>query len=104
MSDDWQRGDHALCVSRDEEALFSAGWQPKLGGLYTVADVISPDMMLNGEARGAGLNFEEDTHKWAWTFSAFYARNFRKVTPEKADEFDREVIEQMKSAPVAELV
>lgn len=104
MADDWQVGDLALCVSRDEEGLFSASWAPEIGGLYVVAQVISPYHMLNGEARGAGLNFEEDTNKWAWKFSAFYSRNYRKVTPPKADEFDRETIELMRGAPVGEPV
>lgn len=94
---DWQVGDLALCVGEDRCAGIATGWNPKVGGVYVVAEVVPAFVMFN---HGIGLNFEEDADRWAWKFSAFYARFFRKITPEKADEFDREVIEQMTGAPV----
>lgn len=98
---DWQVGDLALCIGEDHCPGIGTKWCPKVGGVYVVAEVVPAFQMVNDRV---GLNFAEDTDKWAWKFSAHHALYFRKVTPEKAEEFDREVIEQMNGAPVAELV
>ncbi|MXO67771.1 hypothetical protein GRI72_02850 [Altererythrobacter marinus] len=85
---DWQRGDLALCVDDKPSPLL--GRHPAIKGrIYTVASVVIADSL--------GLTFEEIDHPNAL---GYYAHRFRKVTPPKADEFDREVIDLMNRKPV----
>lgn len=85
---DWQKGDLALCVDDKPSPL---GQHPaRKGRVYTVATVVFGYDSL-------GLTFEEIDHPNA---VGYYASRFRKVTPPKADEFDREVIDLMNRKPV----
>lgn len=89
---DWQKGDLALCVkvgpwreaSGDGEILPAI--MPRSGRIYTVCRI------------------ECDIHG-VWLFfigfeDGYHHSRFRKVTPPKADEFDREVIEAMSGEEV----
>lgn len=97
---DWQKGDLALCVDDGpkpwltDEQLRQLN-RIKKGRVYTVTGLgrvgtrSGPTFFIEGapatyEHRGIG-----------WT-----ASRFRKVTPPKADEFDREVIDLMNRKPV----
>lgn len=84
---DWQKGDLALCVK--------ASWRPRagvivqtfprVGGVYSVEAVTRGRTML-----GLVLGQCETSNPLGWA-----ARKFVKITPGKADEFDREVIDLM---------
>ena len=90
---DWQKGDLALCVKTPNcvSALVRAG------GLYTVSKVSGFRDVL-GEI---GLAFEGMSLPHINGHDPYCAASrFRKVTPPKADQFDREVIEQMTGKPV----
>lgn len=97
MSENWQAGDLALYVSnshKDDEFALWADWKPKKGGVYTVERVA----YVQAQNPGIGLFLVEDT---CFTPNAAWdARDFRKVTPPEADEFDRETIELMRGKPV----
>lgn len=96
----WEVGDLALCVSKPtaEEANFTVpGFMPEVGGIYQVSDVGTAVHVECGHEMFA-LAFEEDEDQ----SNGWNAARFRKVTPPAADEFDREVIEQMNGAPVGE--
>jgi hypothetical protein len=98
---DWQVGDLALCIGNDCRPGLRTGWYPKIGSVYVVAEVVAARHTLRDEI---GLNFLEDLDRWAWKFSVFYERYFRKVTPQDEDEFDRETIRLLNGAPVGEPV
>ena len=76
---DWQKGDLALCVVGKYS-----------GRIYLVVGVlkqgIQTGLLIEGSQSG------HPTGAWC-------ASSFRKVTPPKADEFDREVIELMNGQP-----
>ncbi len=92
---DWQKGDLALCVDTTVKKGATAGRRFKKGRLYTVTKVL-PRSIPDGYAREAPyLRLREDASGW----TAAHWR-FRKVTPPKADEFDREVIDLMNRKPV----
>ena len=97
MSDipEWQPGDLALCVNDRDNPRYHMGRvkQPlRSGRIYTVT----------------GLHVAEAGYRDAGTLGLFLegfphcakASRFRKVTPPKADEFDRETIALMNSKPV----
>ena len=89
---DWQKGDLALCVREPENPALPS----MMGKVFTVSGV-DREVDCFGEI---GLWFFEisikETREWA---SSCAASRFRKVTPPKADEFDREVIELMNGQP-----
>lgn len=89
---DWQVGDLALCVKPSVLATNPA--QP--GACYQVSGVFlwcGP----NGEVVGLLLNEIPNTGP-GWRGHA--AQRFIKVTPEEADEFDRETIALLTGTPV----
>jgi hypothetical protein len=92
---DWQVGDLALCVAPEGRWIYPnepdcAG--PKRGQVLTVEKLeICPEERLRGELFLCFTNWPDD---------AFRAVYFRKIRPHQADEFDRQVIEQMNGAPV----
>lgn len=86
---DWQKGDLALCVNTRKSHRATAGVRFKKGRIYTVAGV-SLTSVPEGYTNGPYLFIHED----ASGLTAAHWR-FRKVTPPKADEFDREVIDLM---------
>lgn len=92
---DWQVGDLALCVNIGILVIGGVRSKDIGGGLamcrqYTVSDVrVHPtygfiDLVLS-EAKPTPLS----------ATGGFRSQRFVKVTPPAADEFDREVIEQM---------
>lgn len=92
MSGGWEVGDLALCIKVGAWSLDGAG--PATGSVCRVSaiDRNSDDGFLY-------LGFEE----WPdspWGADRFRASRFRKITPPKADEFDREVIDLMLGKPV----
>lgn len=98
MADDWKVGDLALCVKvgdwlRAGTNVKSTGLPdyPKAGGVYRVRSVGYGQHWL-------ALWLEELPGEQPG--DAFAAIRFVKITPPAADEFDREVIEQMR--PVSE--
>lgn len=94
---DWQVGDLALCVRATGEPWKYLPGTPAMraGSIYSVDGVVD----ICGQC---GLIFQE--HPSSHPQRAFCASAFRKITPPAADEFDREVIEQMNGAPVGEPV
>ena len=78
---DWQKGDLALCVKKTDP-----GNPLRVGAVYTVERISAQG---NLHLRGVAEN----------GLGAFKRDRFRKVTPPKADEFDREVIELMNGQP-----
>ena len=87
---DWQKGDLALCVK--DCSIIGV----PLGSFNTVREVFE-DIGLTSLEIQTGLLFEGKEFPPPYTGVA--AKNFRKVTPPKADEFDREVIELMNGQP-----
>lgn len=93
---DWQVGDLALCVSQgpdpDDWAANCGG--PRLGSVQLVAEVqwLAEDGL---SPEGVHLSFEDHFDSY------FYHLGFVKVTPPAADDFDREVIQQMVREPVS---
>ena len=91
MSAGWEAGDLALCISskwtRGESGQPVEGDPVRTGGIYQVSAVGTwrtyPILWLDGY--GSKLR------------DAYGAEAFRKVTPEEADEFDRETIALMNS-------
>jgi len=86
--DDWQVGDLALCIKLGP-------WRdvigPKCGEVRAVRGV-------GRDPIGVGLWLEGYPGKLR--SDGFSASRFRKITPPKADEFDREVIDLMIGKPV----
>lgn len=93
MGADWQIGDLALCVNGGSPRYIdefdcwenSAEYELQQGRIYTV-DRVDLEFGITG-LHFAGLD-------WAWLASRFV-----KVTPPEADEFDRETIRLLTSAP-----
>lgn len=96
---DWQVGDLALCIDagptkildghRECAPKWTAGL--RLGAIYEVDQVVP-----SRSKKHIGLRMKECV--------GGVSTRFIKVTPPAADEFDREVIEQMNGAPVGEPV
>ena len=85
---DWQKGDLALCIDDDARGQFK-------GKIFTVSEVETSPQYI-----GVGLRFDDlhdDPSGLPWNSNCF-----RKITPDKADEFDREVIDLMTGQPVGE--
>lgn len=83
---DWQKGDLALCVKVGSWTYDGLG--PKAGDVDTVKEVeVGPDGALY-----LGLTDYRGDAFWE---ERYLASRFRKITPDKADEFDREVIDLM---------
>lgn len=94
MSNDWQLGDLALCIKGGPIHQFEHGEWPVAGRVYPVTD-LKPnwewddgDVDLGLMLDGAPLNGPQGWPLW-------WHGRFIKVTPEEADDFDREVIEQL---------
>lgn len=91
---DWQVGDLALCTKlgpwlyTDNGELFFKD-AVRCGGVYTVSRVGEQDGATFLCFEGCG-NVGDD---------CYLASRFRKVTPPKADEFDRETIALSNCAP-----
>lgn len=92
--ENWQVGDLALCIKKPRH---SPGI--KQGGVYAVS-AVWPFRDWTGEIglEFAGVGGGPEVPGF---HNAFAASRFRKVTPPKADEFDLEVIEAMKSGRVS---
>jgi len=95
----WQVGDLALCVRTSS---FKSGGYTSIGGerlrqgaVYTVTG-----MSANENTGLLDLTLAEVKSMLAT--GGFNSLRFRKVTPPKADEFDREVIEHLTGAPAKE--
>ena len=100
---DWQIGDLAQCIRNvswipegtdhraDDIGTFSETFcKPVTGSIYTVTDTAVMGREQHGGDGGDVL------YLLCEGFLAYFdARLFRKVTPPKADEFDREVIDLM---------
>lgn len=96
---EWQKGDLALCVDARPSGFADERGLLVLGAIERVADV---RITLKG---GTALYFDRfptTSFTPAGMPRGWKASRFRKVTPPKADEFDREVIEAMTGAPVGE--
>lgn len=89
-SENWQPGDLALAVRYDPEGecgIYADGAEPiRKGGIYTVEAVSY--WGIHTALTVAGHYSTHPSRGWN-------ALSFRKVTPEDADQFDREVIELM---------
>lgn len=98
----WEVGDLALCVKvgpwRRKYEFF---WSEKATG-PRAGQVLRVRSVHPFGASRLGLRFADfpDCHDPNWF--GFNAARFRKVTPPAADEFDTEVIEAMRGAPVGE--
>lgn len=94
---DWEVGDYALCVRGGcitPEYDYPGAVYPEAGNIYLVNDVdFDPRTeILWLEVIGAPDNIEEEIN-----YGPFWAaERFIKITPESADEFDRETIALMK--------
>lgn len=101
-SDNWQVGDLALCVRGGyiSGPIINKPF-PDSGALYTVREVVvfdaPDDLWLVVDGAPDNVDGNGTNHGPLWV-----AKRFTKVTPPEADEFDREVIEQMNSQPVPE--
>ena len=93
MSDipEWQSGDLALCIR--------TGRYLHAGQVLTVEAVTPADDLWSDGRFGVGLILAGVRHPANMPTGEFWHGHFRKVTPPKADEFDREVIELMNSKP-----
>jgi len=97
---DWQKGDLALCVDDglkpwlNGEQILNLN-RIKKGRVYTVAGLgrVGTCSGLTLFIEGVPATYEHRGMGWT-------ASRFRKVTPPKADEFDREVIDLMNRKPV----
>ena len=91
--DNWQAGDLALCVK--------APTRPGHDGLTVPGRIYEVSGVWRDIANSLVLGFVGVAEKGD-NFCGHLAFRFRKVTPPKADEFDREVIDLMlgKPAPV----
>ncbi len=97
MSENWQAGDMALCVtlgpSPDDWNDDAGG--PAVGSIHEVQDIDWMDI----EPRDDFVFPEGVWLKFAPWDQWFFHAGFRKVTPRASDEFDREVIELLRGAP-----
>lgn len=96
MMADWQVGDLAMYLRLSDgtdprvHKCAPHVQRPKRGAVYTVLSVI-PHRAHNAEWIALGI----DGPKSDWRDGEWNARSFVKVTPEKADEFDRETVALM---------
>lgn len=91
MSENWQVGDLALCISIPDYPGDYELWKPMIGQFLSVVDISSCC------DSGLLLNFAEDPD--LDLDFGFEEHHFRKVTPPEADEFDREVIASLTGQP-----
>ena len=92
---DWQKGDLALCIKVGEWRrlgefgdLGGIDNGPRAGMTLTVSEVLS---FGNGQA----LKFVDFPDQPEAGWKGYNTTRFRKITPDKADEYDREVIDLM---------
>jgi hypothetical protein len=97
---DWQVGDGALCVDGRPCPVHCVITGIVEGRSYIVSAVRPGLMDTDGKIR-AGLRFVELVAPLGGWFNE---NRFQKSPRHEADEFDREVIEQMNGAPVGEAV
>ena len=89
-ADNWQKGDLALCVNTRPSSRWQNRRGPKSGQVATVESVTF------GKTRMGLVLVEFPTsNRYGWS-----ASRFRKITPPKADEYDRETIDLMRSKRV----
>lgn len=94
MADDWNVGDLALCIKQgawqkaDSSGKDRGPFTPLCGSIYVVAGVwcAGGPKTLYWPKGSVGLSFAEAPMK------CFGVREFRKVTPPEADDFDRETV------------
>lgn len=97
MSADWEVGDAALCINAKRNSkLGTAGDRLRQGAVYTVEN---PFLVC---WRGDPVLVLEEVKSGDET-RGFNQFRFVKVTPPKADAFDRETIELMNRKPVEAL-
>lgn len=95
---DWQVGDLALCVDDNRRPVTSRDTGLRRGKVYAVTDVqVVPIIPPRTGLALDGVDMS------AFRFRLAGAMRFVKITPPDADEFDREVIEQMNGARVEAL-
>ena len=86
----WQKGDLALCVGTPKEST------ARKGAVYTVRNLLPPLPFRQGTLAAFELDGVENPTAFAkWGFHAVSRRQYRKITPPKADESDREIINLM---------
>ena len=90
MAENWQKGDLALCVN-DHPARDGTPCPAKRGCVYTVENVFVTRF------GNTGLTFQDVSHLHT---RGYHATRFRKITPPKPDEFDREIIDLMRGKKV----
>lgn len=95
--DDWQVGDAALCIKDGRCPVRDTILPIRKGVIYTVTIVRLVKNDFGREQLALGL--AGFGRKKGWN-----ACLFRKITPPKADAFDREVIEHLNRAPIMEPV
>lgn len=95
---DWQKGDLALCVKGGVLPGGRAAATPRAGQVITVENVTFGPIIQCPS--GVTLLWSEDLPRNGSGDRKWAASRFRKVTPPKADEFDREVIDLMNRKPV----
>ena len=93
---DWQKGDLALCVDDDPCPVHpgSEGGIRK-GGVYTVLEVRAVAARSGVVLTGLRLDRHNPIHPVSGAEGYQNCQRFVKITPPKADEFDREVIDLM---------
>lgn len=98
MSGDWQVGDLALCIDDDIRNLSEKVL--KQGRVYTVEG-----LDVDPAFAEIGLFLSGVPRVWSdhWRREVGYLElRFRKITPDEADEFDRETIALSQTQPVGE--
>lgn len=99
MADDWKPGDLALCVRGGyiSGPGSSSSRYPTVGAIYTVEAYLPDVDFVGGRLPGLLLKDAPINFNYAPLWAAF---RFIKVTPQEEDEFDREVIRDMKKEKV----
>tara|TARA_R110002012_G_scaffold16958_23_gene64569 strand:- start:38 stop:331 length:294 start_codon:yes stop_codon:yes gene_type:complete len=87
----WQKGDLALCVRDGSWVNHNGG--PRKGEIHKVVAIMTGEVGHHINPHPSNTCFLAFA-PWL-PISVFGNVNFRKVTPPKADEFDREVIDLM---------
>ncbi|MBL9070433.1 MAG: hypothetical protein JNM03_10630 [Sphingopyxis sp.] len=96
---DWQVGDRAICVTEYLPG-FGSTTRVSVGRIYQVEGLY----ISRAEGKYKGVLALVLVGVRGVKFDGFHHGLFRKIDDHVPDEFDREVIEQMKSAPVVEPV